>query len=122
MNAKDAALSNKISDLEEKIDKLTNQTLLNCPSGWINEDGIGCFYFGTTNMTWQNARNHCKSIAIRADLAEIHNAETNAFLLNSIVATHNSTDYWWIGGSDEAQVVTQPTKYISQFDNKGRLR
>ena len=104
MNAKDAALSNKISDLEEKIDKLTNQTLLNCPSGWINEDGIGCFYFGTTNMTWQNARNHCKSIAIRADLAEIHNAETNAFLLD-ISIQKNSFSFWWIGGSDEAQVT-----------------
>ena len=100
MNAKDAALSNKISALEEEVDRLTR---LNCPSGWINEDGIGCFYFGTTKMSWQEARTHCKSKHIRADLAEIHNAETNAFLLD--ISRQKNSSYWWIGGSDEAQVT-----------------
>ena len=38
-----------------------------------------------------------------ADLAEIHNAETNAFLLD-ISIQKNSSYYWWIGGSDEEQV------------------
>ena len=103
MNAKDAALSNKISDLEEKIDTLNRQIPINCPSGWINEDGIGCFYFGTTKMSWQEARTHCKSKHIRADLAEIHNAETNAFLLD--ISRQKNSSYWWIGGSDEAQVT-----------------
>ena len=103
MNSKDTALSNKISALEEKVDRLTRQIPIDCPSGWINKDGIGCFYFGTTKKSWQDARNHCKSKNVRADLAEIHNAETNTFLHNII--KQKAFNYWWIGASDKAEVT-----------------
>ena len=107
MNAKDTALSSKISDLEKKIDRLNNQTEnspIICPSGWINENGIGCFYFETTKMSWQAARNDCKSRNARADLAEIHNAETHNYLLN--IVKKKSPSQWYIGGSDKAKVMT----------------
>ena len=53
-------------------------------------------------MSWKEARIHCKSKNANADLAEIRNEETNAFLLD--ILRQKSFNFWWIGGSDEAQV------------------
>ena len=96
MKAKDADLSTKIVDLKV----IVNTT---CPSGWINKEEIGCFYFGTTEMTWQEAQNYCKSMNAWADLAEIHNAETDTFIHDTV--KEKSAGYWWIGGSDKNEVI-----------------
>ena len=59
-------------------------------------------------MTWKNARNYCKSKNANADLAEIHNAETNTYL--SDIALQNAFSYssptfgYWMGGSDVEEV------------------
>ena len=97
-------MNNKISDLK----KTQGTGELVCPSGWIDEKGIGCFHFGRTDMTWKNARNYCKSKNANADLAEIHNAETNTYL--SDIALQNAFSYssptfgYWMGGSDVEEV------------------
>ena len=54
-------------------------------------------------MSWQEARNYCKSLNSWADLTEIHNTETNTFLHDII--KEKSLNYWWIGGSDEKEVM-----------------
>ena len=86
-----------------------------CPIGWVFEEGFGCFYFETTEMTWQEARTYCKSKHASADLAEIHDAETNAFLFDYV--KQHSYSYWWIGGSDKARVIQHISfhsfKYVS---------
>lgn len=95
MNEKDTSLTNTMSELEKNI----NEVFCSGPE-WIGKIGIGCFYFGTTAMSLVAASDHCKSK--QAHLAEIHDAETNDFLHN--IVQQKSFDYWWIGGSDEAQV------------------
>ena len=117
MNANGTELSDKISHLKKMTD-------ITCPSGWIDQDGTGCFYFGTSTMSWKEARNYCKSLNPWADLAEIHNEETNTFL-HSIIK-EKSFDYWWIGGSDEKEVSDNHLNFFYKFSKldwqiKGQL-
>ena len=63
-------------------------------------------------MTWKNARKYCKSKNANADLAEIHNAETNAFL--SGIGKQKSSSRYWIGGSDESEVQTIQYSFLCQ--------
>ena len=63
-------------------------------------------------MTWKNARKYCKSKNANADLAEIHNAETNAFLSN--IGKQKSSSRYWIGGSDESEVQTIQYSFLCQ--------
>ena len=94
---KDNSLKKEISDIE---DNLIETFCLG--HGWFGKVGIGCFYFEETMMSWQKARNHCKSMNDMADLAEIHSAEANDFL--QIIMIEKSFDYCWIGLSDEEEV------------------
>ena len=99
----------KILQLQNIVDEL-------CPIGWIGRIGIGCFYYGTTIMTWKDAKNHCKSMIANADLAEIHNAETNAFLRDT--AKQKSFSQYWIGGSDEAEVHKFQYNFLCYMSTK----
>ena len=64
----------------------------------------GCFYAAkeASTMSYDNARNYCKSLDRRAHLAEIRNQEIQEFVQNlKDLKTHS---YWVLGGRDSLKV------------------
>ena len=72
-----------------------------CAEGWssVSNSSTKCYKFMDLQQSWENARNHCKSLAPNngGDLASIHDPETNNFLVN-FEASRESRQYCpWIG-------------------------
>ncbi|XP_071822362.1 uncharacterized protein [Apostichopus japonicus] len=71
----------------------------NCPEGYsegVGSYGPSCYKFGMTPMTWQSARQDCRSTP-NADLVIIENAIENRFIRD----LSGGVD-WWIGIYDGA--------------------
>ena len=96
-------LQQNITELSEAIDTL-NQTTLECPSGWSDGGKLGCYYLANeaSGGIQANAKAYCKSLDERAHLAEIRTQEIQEFVEGLLDL--QSWNWWWIGGSDQAQV------------------
>lgn len=77
---------------------------ISCPKGWITDVTLGCLYFGTTPMTWEEAQDYCDSKSsgnMVSSLVEIH---TEA-MQNFVSAEKDDSRVYWIGGRDLVEGV-----------------
>uniref|UniRef100_A0A8C6TA81 C-type lectin domain-containing protein n=1 Tax=Neogobius melanostomus TaxID=47308 RepID=A0A8C6TA81_9GOBI len=68
-----------------------------CPEGWT-PFGTRCFKLFDSKLTWTEAEKSCKSHG--ANLASIHSAEENAFVVDLIKKATGENRWTWIGGQD----------------------
>uniref|UniRef100_A0A8C6TLP1 C-type lectin domain-containing protein n=1 Tax=Neogobius melanostomus TaxID=47308 RepID=A0A8C6TLP1_9GOBI len=68
-----------------------------CPAGWT-PFGTRCFKFFDSTSTWTNAEKTCHSQG--ANLASIHSADENAFIIRLIREATGEDRQTWIGGHD----------------------
>ena len=75
---------------------LTNSQPSACGSGWTYVYDFGCYYFGDTPMTWQDANNFCRSrVSI---LAEMKTIAQDSILHDPVYV--GPGDSFWLGMSD----------------------
>ncbi|XP_071490718.1 uncharacterized protein [Diadema antillarum] len=76
----------------------TYEQFYDCPEGYIEADANGptCYKFGSAPLTWQAAREDCRSTP-GADLAVITSALENRYIRDV-----SGGDQWWIGLYDAA--------------------
>uniref|UniRef100_A0A8C6TC13 C-type lectin domain-containing protein n=1 Tax=Neogobius melanostomus TaxID=47308 RepID=A0A8C6TC13_9GOBI len=68
-----------------------------CPEGWTLF-GTRCFKFFDSKLTWTEAEKSCQTHG--ANLASIHSAEENAFVVDLIKNATGENRWTWIGGQD----------------------
>uniref|UniRef100_A0A8C6UEW7 C-type lectin domain-containing protein n=1 Tax=Neogobius melanostomus TaxID=47308 RepID=A0A8C6UEW7_9GOBI len=71
-----------------------------CPANWT-PFGTRCFKFTDSSLTWTQAEKLCQSEG--ANLASIHSAEENAFVIDLIQKATGVSRRTWIGGHDAFQ-------------------
>uniref|UniRef100_A0A8C6S6I8 C-type lectin domain-containing protein n=1 Tax=Neogobius melanostomus TaxID=47308 RepID=A0A8C6S6I8_9GOBI len=71
-----------------------------CPDGWT-PFGTRCFKFFDSHFSWTQAEKSCQSHG--ANLASIHSAEENAFVVDLIKEATGENRKTWIGGHDRVQ-------------------
>ncbi|KAK7933327.1 hypothetical protein WMY93_004223 [Mugilogobius chulae] len=74
-----------------------------CPEGWTRF-GSRCFKYIQETKTWIDAEKSCQTLG--ANLASIHSAEEDDFILDMIQKATGARNRTWIGGSDAAKEGT----------------
>lgn len=77
-----------------------NVPVSRCPFSFL-EIVSRCFYYNPDLLTWQNARNFCKSLS--ADLVVINSPEQASFYVEfnpTVVPFYDASVPFWIGATD----------------------
>ncbi|BFZ08887.1 hypothetical protein BsWGS_11926 [Bradybaena similaris] len=75
-----------------------------CSNGWKYFEGI-CYFYGNTNVTWEEAKAKCQSLD--STLAEVPSEDVNVFLGSKIVYPHyDDCACAWLGGNDFSEEGT----------------